>query len=242
MSFIQDDFYLKKEANDFFLRAKNANVLPKGSDIREYKKVILQRIEEGNNFDLKNKKILEIGCFIGDLLWDLKKKYKADVIGIEPSSLACEYSKEMYGLNLINNTFINSIYSSFDKKNYQEFDIIVADDVLSWMSRHFILQVLGAIDWILKPEGSLFIRDYSPHFGFAFRNHHVKEVDVFNYKSMSGHKQFFLNTGMYFIQSEHAREELSFQQISTSRPDAALYSDVLLKKLKSPLHPVLKFD
>ena len=79
----QDDFYLKKISNAFFdrwtfLREKNYN-----GKLRESKKLILSQLEE--NISLSNIKVLEVGCFVGDLLADLKKNYSCKVYGIEPS-------------------------------------------------------------------------------------------------------------------------------------------------------------
>ena len=240
MSFLQDEFYLEKEANDFFLRAYNS--LPKDLSIRESKKQIYTVIENINSFDLEEKNILEIGCFIGDLLWYFKSRHNSSVFGIEPSSLACEYSKKNYDLELFNGTFRNSEFFSFEEDNFSKFDLIIADDVLSWMARSHILQVVSAIDWILKPGGILFLRDFNPYFGFAYKNHHVKNAEVFNFKSMSGHKQFFLNTGMYLNEYEYSRVDSTYQKKSTSRPDSCVWSDVLLRKLEKPLHPILSMD
>jgi len=66
----QDSFYKKKESNYYFRRVKkNDNIQKK---LRDSKKEILDQLSE--NIDLRSKKILEIGCFVGDLIWILKKK------------------------------------------------------------------------------------------------------------------------------------------------------------------------
>ena len=86
----QDNFYFKKESNSFFLRWQKSHnydgKLRKSKE--EIKKILVKKI------NLKKKKILEIGCFIGDLLFDLKSNYKSKIYGVEPSSLACKFAKK----------------------------------------------------------------------------------------------------------------------------------------------------
>ena len=67
----QDNFYKKKESNYYFKRVSSNQLLNK--ELRPSKVEILKLLK--NKINLKNKKILEVGCFIGDLLYFLKKKY-----------------------------------------------------------------------------------------------------------------------------------------------------------------------
>ena len=76
----QDNFYKKKESNYYFKRVSSNQLLNK--ELRPSKVEILKLLK--NKINLKNKKILEVGCFIGDLLYFLKKKYNCKVSGIEP--------------------------------------------------------------------------------------------------------------------------------------------------------------
>ena len=68
---LQDDFYLKKESNAFFDRWRASEGKNYDGKLRSSKKLILSQLEE--NISLKNIKVLEVGCFIGDLLAHLKK-------------------------------------------------------------------------------------------------------------------------------------------------------------------------
>ena len=88
----QDNFYKKKESNAYFSRVIKNRKFEKG--IRESKKNILSELDK--NINLKNKNVLEIGCFVADLLNVLKKKYNCKVDGIEPSSLACDFAKKKF--------------------------------------------------------------------------------------------------------------------------------------------------
>ena len=114
----QDKFYLRVEANKFFernfLKEKKNFININNFKLRKSKNEILQIIKK--NVSLRNKNILEIGCFISDLLNILKKQYNCKVSGVEPSSYACKFAKKEFGLNIDNKTFLTSKYM-IQKKN-----------------------------------------------------------------------------------------------------------------------------
>lgn len=234
---IQDNFYLKEESNAFFDRWKENLAKEFPIELRSSKREILGHLT--TNVKLEKLKVLEVGCFIGDLLSQLRNDYQCEVYGIEPSSKACDYAHKNFDLLLENSTFIKSTYFQLTEKNIQLFDLIILDDVLSWMSRDFILPSLGVLDWMLKPGGSIYIRDFSPVFAFAFQNHHCPSEKVFNYKQQGGHKKFLLESGKYLEQSSNLRNTSDYQKVTTSRPDASVWSDTILVKLHEPLHPIL---
>lgn len=232
----QDEVYLRIEANAFFERCVSGISLGDGQ-IRPEKKTILVDIVDCLGDRIAGSKVLEIGCFIGDLLASLSREYGCSVVGVEPSSLACEYAENKFQLSLLNNIYTNTNYFHYSEENFNLFDVIVLDDVLSWMPRETILPVIGSIDWLLKPGGFLLIRDFCPSVDFAFPNHHQKDKDVYNYKVSGGHKKFFLSTGSYLIHKEHVRNTSAFQAIVTDRVDSMIWSDSILMKVPVPLHP-----
>ncbi len=234
---LQDDYYLNVEADAFFDRWQSKNNSFDGK-LRASKKDILLKLEQENL--LSKKKVLEVGCFIGDLLKQIKDKYESDVYGVETSAKACKFSKDLYGLTLENNSFIKSSYFQFNNNTKKTFDLIIFDDVLSWMSRDNILQIIAITDWILKDGGSIFLRDFSPSFSFAYENHHQKGKNIFSFKQSNGHRQFFLQSGMYFEKFTSIYIEKNLQEIVTTRPDSSIWADTILTKCQKPLHPVLK--
>ena len=241
MEAFQEAAYEAFEANRFFERCQDElSTLKTSGDLRPAKKEIFDLISRHVHLD-QNSSALEIGCFVGDLLAALSFQYQSKVIGVEPSSKAVEFAKNTFDLDLQNTSFQNSNYFRNHTSYASSFDLIILEDVLSWMPRQTLLITLGLIDYLLKPEGYLVIRDFSPPFSFAFQNHHVKEQAVFNYKQSSGHKNFFLQTGMYLTTESLSINTSSLQKISTKRPDATLWDLCLLKKLSTPLHPVQEF-
>ena len=228
----QDYYYLKKESDQFYDRGFGKVTFD--GNLRESKLDIYKNII--NNYDInKNTNILEIGCFIGDLLYEFKKYYNCNVHGVEPSAKACKFSKDKFDLELENTIYIESKLFTNKKSNHQIFDIVICDDVLSWMSRDSILPVLGSIDWILKDNGIIYFRDFTPSYPFRFKNHHCPEQQIFNYKMRDGHKTILKETGKYIEIFSYQRLDKKYQNIKTSKVDSALWGDSILKKLKENL-------
>ncbi|MFL2831401.1 MAG: class I SAM-dependent methyltransferase [Candidatus Puniceispirillaceae bacterium] len=234
----QDTFYLEKESDAFFDRWFANENRPKDQKLRDSKKQILEQLAE--NMDMRGLKVIEVGCFIGDLPGYLKSEHGCDVYGIEASVKACHYAKERFDVDIEHSTFAQSSFFNLNEDNREHFDLIICDDVLSWMSRDLILSSLGVMDWMLKPEGSIFLRDFSPNFGFAYENHHWPGDQIYNFKQPGGHRQFFLMTGKYLERSTQLRSSGEYQNVDTSRPDSLIWADSVLTKMKAPLHPVEK--
>ena len=236
----QDNFYNKTEANSYFNRWKKDKDLFNDSkvNLRASKKEILNSLEE--NCDLKKKKVLEVGCFIGDLLKELKKKHNCLIFGVEPSSLACKFAKQYFNLNINNSTFLTSKYFSLKNENFCKFDVIIFDDILSWIDRSTILPTLGVMDWMLKPNGIIFIRDFSPPVAFALRNHHWKKEKIYNFKQALGHKKNLLDSGKYIEIFNYVRSTSKYQKINTRNDISMIWSDTILKKVEDFTHPILK--
>lgn len=232
----QDEFYLAEESNAFFDRwqvSDSKEVLK----IRESKKEILDQLLE--NIDpVESLRVLEIGCFIGDLLGVLQNDYKCQVHGVESSSKACRYAKENFRVEVEHSTFVASSLFRLSKENHAKFDLIICDDVLSWMSREIILPTLGVFDWMLRAGGHIYFRDFCPSQAFCFKNHHWPDQEIYNFKQAGGHKSFLLNSGNYLENYSYIRTSNDYQKIETKRPDAMTWSDSILTKLENPLHPL----
>tara|TARA_Y100000746_G_C15331089_1_gene377810 strand:+ start:47 stop:772 length:726 start_codon:yes stop_codon:yes gene_type:complete len=241
MDFTQENIYKLKEADAYFKRTPLKDI-PKRGEIRESKKEILSLLDTQLGEKLQNLDVLEIGCFVGDLLAKLSKDFNCNVNGIEPSSLATAYAKENFDLNLINNTFDNSIFFDVNEANKSNFDLIIADGVFNCFSRNKILTAVGVIDWLLKPNGYLFIKDFSPTFELAHPHHHLKSEEIYSYKVSGGHKNLFLASGMYLIDYEITRLDEKFDFVKSAQADSTIWSNALLKKVDKPVYPIVDFS
>jgi SAM-dependent methyltransferase len=241
--FKQDTFYKKKEADAFFLRNKTNqkeiyNLISKNL-IRKSKLEIYNILKKKIKLN-KNIKILEIGCYIGDLLYYLKKKNKCKVYGVEPSKKACQISKNIFSLKIENKTFFESKFFALNKKNLEFFDLIICDDVLSWLDRDLIIPTFGVIDWLLKKKGYLFFRDFTPKINFAHPNHHWKKKNIFNFKCSDGHKKFFIESGKYIEIFNRKYFSTKMQKIKIKNRSSMIWSDTIIKKINNFTHKIIK--
>jgi cyclopropane fatty-acyl-phospholipid synthase-like methyltransferase len=243
MKNLQDHFYKSKEADNFFNRwiinNKKEYLATCKKKIRKEKFNILKCLN--SNIELKNKHILEIGCFVGDLLFFFKKNYSCKVVGIDASKKACNFSKKIFNLKIENKIFLNSKYFKLNKKNFQIFDIIICDDVLSWMDRKSIIQTLSSIDFLLKENGYIFIKDYLVKKNFCFQNHHYPKKRVYSFKQAEGHKKHFLWSGMYKLIYEKVFVTNKFQKVKIRDSHANTWSYSIIQKQKEFTHPIKKF-
>jgi len=222
----QDNFYKNSEADAFFKR--NKKILLK-EDLRKNKKKIYNILKQKINF--KNKKVLEIGCFVGDFLNFIKKKHGSKIYGIEPSKLACKYAQKNYGFKIENSTFARSKFFLNNEKNLAYFDLIICDDILSWVDRNLILSTIGAIDWLLKKNGILYLKDFCPKKSIKVKNHHWKREKIYNFKQSSGHKIFFLNSGKYSKLFSKKYTSSKFQKKKSTNKQTKIWEEVILKKI-----------
>lgn len=241
MSQYQNRVYEAYEADQFFERCQEElSNLHLPGDLRESKRDLYNLICK-HVVLAPASSVLEIGCFVGDLLASLNKNYSCSVFGVEPSHKAVQFASEKFGIKIQKCSFQSSTYFNNFSDYESCFDLIIAEDVLSWMPRNSLLLSLGIIDHILKPGGFLLLRDFAPPFSFAYQNHHVKQEKVYNFKQGNGHKSFFLNSGMYITIQDNITNTLDFQKITTSRMDSSIWNLCIMQKLSSPLHPVLDF-
>ena len=91
---------------------------------------------------------------------------------------------------------------------------------------------MASLDWLLKPGGYIYTRDFNPTYDFAYMNHHQPDDNVYNFKVNGGHKRFLLETGKYVIINEYIRNDSSHQKVKTKREDSMIWSDCLLMKRK----------
>ena len=241
MKNLQDFYYKEFESDNYFDRWKK-------NDDKEYINVTKRKLRKEkvkilnyllSNINLKNKDVLEIGCFVGDLLFYLKKNFKCNVKGVESSYKACKFSKKFFNLKIENKIFIESKFFFINKKNYKKFDLIICDDVLSWIDRGAIIPALSSIDWLLKEKGYLFLRDFTPSKNFALRNHHYKKFKIYNFKQKNGHKSLLLKSGKYIEIKNKTFLSKRFNKKNIKYKEANIWSDTILKKIKDFTHPII---
>ncbi len=147
-----------------------------------------------NKFQIKDKKILEIGCNDGVLLEPLSE-LGANVVGVDPASNVVKLARDK-GLSVIENYFN---YENF--KNYEnEYDLVLANNSFAHITD--IKSIVKGINHVLKPDG---------HFVFEvhYLNNLVSENQWDNvyhehiyYYSLSALNNFFTKYGMTVVDFE----------------------------------------
>lgn len=175
---------LKKEANNYFKR--------------NIKKLSSQNFD--NNFTLESlkickirpKKILEIGCFNGYRLEQLRKYYvnekkQVDCFGIDLSKLAInDGNKKFPKIRLYERSSLNLINMK------HKFDLIICD-FLYLLDRELIFEQFDQIYKSLNKDGYLLISDFEPL--FPHFNINNKKKNFFSFKV--NYSNFLLSSNLF---------------------------------------------
>ncbi len=194
----QDQQYLTHEGDDFFRRNFAGRDLPV---LRPNKTTILDEI---NASGIRYSRVLEYGCNYGDLLAYFRCEGLAEECrGVEASGAAVEFGRARYGekVTFVQGTIADNDINT-DDSLVGRFDLVIVDDVFSWVSRETLLHSAANIDNVLADGGHLFIRDFYPDKRVKNLNHHVADGSVYNYKVPGSHAGLFMATGMYEIRRQ----------------------------------------
>jgi len=110
--------------------------------------------------DIRNKRILDIGCGTGDLANELAKKSKY-VLGIDSSKKWISYCKKNHQRE--NLEFKNQSAQDINKIRSASFDVIVINMVLiNIPNKQDIIKIFDEVGRILKNSGELIFSDLHP--------------------------------------------------------------------------------
>lgn len=169
---IQDIIFEKSEADNWFLRNKEAII---NKDIEhDYPCRLVKNLKSKDNI----KSVLELGASNGYRLNALKnilpdcKKF----VGVDASQMAVEDGKKRYGL---------SMYTSKidDFNSEEEFDLVIVNFVYHWIDRKTIFEAVANTDKLVKDGGYLLIGDFCPDFPQKRKYHHLANEKVYTYKA-----------------------------------------------------------
>lgn len=158
--------------NGYFKKSKNFGIRELFFSKRLYEYEGKKRLREictlYKNIDLKNKKILDVGCGYGEILYILKKDFNCTVLGIEPSSRAAKVGRKNFGIEIK-----DILLEEFEEGN--KFDVIICNHTLEHVEdpKNF----LGKIYKLLKKDGYLYIevpnilKPYFPLEVFLYNEH-----------------------------------------------------------------------
>lgn len=205
-----ENYYKEMSKKSFYL---SKNIYRKDDKNSVYDKDMNKRIIHSigimEKFISKNDRILDIGCYTGELLYILKKRGYKNSIGIDPSPFATEIARKKYGLNVIT-------ASAYDDLNIGKFDAVLLTHVLEHIKD--LRMVLTKVISYLKPEGIVYIEtpdannffiskssDYLPEHQESFQQFSVEHINFFtktsttNLMNRNGFKKVFLESQVSVI-------------------------------------------
>lgn len=98
------------------------------------------------DFDLRGKRVLDVGCGYGHILYAFKEKYGCDVLGIEPSSEAAKTGERAFGIPI--EPVLLEEFSSPSR-----FDLVLCGHVLEMVGDP--LSFLNRLKGLLKDRDSI---------------------------------------------------------------------------------------
>lgn len=176
----QEKIFLKGEGDRWFRRNRAA---------LNTKSRLDPTLEIIRRSGLKPKKVFEIGCANGWRLEEIRKKYRARCVGIEPSRAAIKDGKHSFPRIRL----IRAIASRIPIK--EMFDLVIVNYVLHWISREYLVRSLSEIDRMVADNGYLVITDFAPDRPARARYHHLPEKKVWTFKT--DYPAMFESTGLY---------------------------------------------
>lgn len=172
-------FYIKSKV---FKKEKNSN----------YEKEMFKRLKYSfkcfKKYLKKDYKILDLGCYTGELMKILKNNGYNNLLGVDPSDYAVKIAKERYGIKVIK----ASIFDNLD--NLGKFDFIIINHVLEHIKN--LNEFLKNVKNMLNIDGKIYIETpdadnffisqsnkYLPEHQEAFQQFSVEHINFFTKKS-----------------------------------------------------------
>jgi SAM-dependent methyltransferase len=156
-------------------------------------------------YDLQPRSVLEVGAANGYRLAAIAERFKASVVGVEPSAAAIADGKTCFpAVKLIRGM-------THDIPLQDVFDLVIVNFVLSWIDRAKLLDSVAELDRLLVDGGYLIVGDFYPSQQTRVRYHHLPDEELYTYKQDYG--ALFVATGLYhlvgLIAGDHATVSLA---------------------------------
>lgn len=172
-------FYIK---NKVFKKEKNSNYE------KEMNKRLIYSFSCFRKFLNKEDRILDLGCYTGELMKILKDHGYKNLIGIDPSDYAVKVAKARYGIKVVKASIFD------DLGHLGKFDFIIINHILEHIKN--LSEFLQKIKNLLNFKGKVYIETpdadnffisqsnkYLPEHQEAFQQFSVEHINFFTKKS-----------------------------------------------------------
>lgn len=159
-------------------------------------------------------RVLEVGCANGFRLNKIQQKWSSECWGIEPSLKAIWHGEESYpGIRFECGTAQDGF-----RFEYNDFDLVIVNFVLHWVSRDKLLKSISEIDRVLSDNGVLILGDFATLNPIKRKYHHLPDQDMWTYKQ--DYAGLFEKTGLYKMDYDLSFNE---ERYSVLRKDLSKY-------------------
>lgn len=193
----QDEIFTAFEGNKWFERNKAA--------LGQFDPTTDFPIKLMELYRLQPRAVLEVGAANGVRLAALHARWRARVVGLEPSAEAVlDGSVKFPGVKFVRGT-------SHALPFRTRFDLVIVHGVCCWIDRANLLGSIAELDRVLNDGGFLIIGDFCPVNLTRVHYHHLPGGDVHTYKQ--DYAATFLASGLYhrvgLLTFDHASRTLS---------------------------------
>lgn len=208
----QNKIFLETEGDNWFIRNKQAISDTPHARKKDWVSVMLDK------YKIKPRRILEIGCSNGWRLEALRKKYKAECVGIEPSLKAINDGKKRYPALKLQRGLASKLPIT------EVFDLVIVSFVFHWVGREELLQSVAEVDRVVEDNGLIIISDFAPNAPIRVPYHHLPNKDVYTYKM--DYAKIFTSTALYSLIARftfnHSCDKLTAVVDASHRSDCVL--------------------
>lgn len=175
------------------------------------------------------KKVLDIGCAVGSVLWVFRKFLQSDVYGVEPTLKHQLFCQNKLGIKVLGGTIEDADFKS------QKFDLVILTQTLNHLSNPLL--VLKKIKEILSSGGLLFIEvqnfpECAKVMTFPIQLDHLYYFTFQTLEALTRQSGFILIKAEEDTKISH--DNLSYYMTSRVAP---LHIRMLFKKSEFPIGP-----
>ena len=245
-----ENYYKEMSKKTFYIKSKVFKKEKNSNYEKEMNKRLAYSFDRFKKFLNKEDRILDLGCYTGELMKILKDNDYNNLIGVDPSDYAVQVAKQRYGIKVIKASIFD------DLKKLGRFDFIIINHVLEHIKN--LNEFLKKVKNMLNSDGKIYVETpdadnffisqsnkYLPEHQEAFQQFSVEHINFFTKKStnnllsLNGFEKLQLQSKVSVIAivssiwktSEINKDETSFKKLTKYVKDSKKVLSVLQSKI-----------
>lgn len=200
-----DEYYQEMSKKSFYL---NSKIFKSNDKKTYYSKEMGVRLNHSlknilKTLTNKNARILDVGCYTGELLDLLKKKGYRHLTGVDPAPVAVKIAKERYGIKVIESNLL-------DGKVNGQYDYIIITHVMEHIKD--LRKFLSAIIVLMAPGCKIYIESPDAHnFFFTESSQYLPEHQEAYQQFSLEHINFYTKISLYNLMVSSGFSKVSLE-------------------------------